>query len=123
MDPKFQTRDLYRAIATLAYSLAITDGHLQDEERKAFIQIIIDELGEQNGWAAASRFEILDEKRKPTVEQAYKEALYEISQNKSAFTPAMRNSFVRILQNVSKAFKGSSSQEESIITRFVRDTN
>lgn len=117
----FEKRDLYRAVATLAYIIACADGVLQDEERNAFAKIVSDELDEQEQWSALSRFEILEEGL-PSIEQAYKSALFEISQSKNIFTQEMRSKFIHVLERVADAYKGTDSHEDLILERFKKDT-
>ena len=66
--------EIYRAIGELAYVMAKADDGLHIEEKKAFFDIIEQEL-KYDAWSAESRFELLDETLHPTLEHAYNEAI------------------------------------------------
>jgi len=76
---EIEKREIYRAIAEMAYVIAKADKGLSAEERMAFNQIVEEEL-QLNSWIAQSRFELLDEVTQPTIDVAYNEALHDLKQ-------------------------------------------
>lgn len=60
-------RKIYSAVGELAYVITKAHDGLQFEERKEFINLIEEELGD-NGLAATRRFELLGEVTNSTLE-------------------------------------------------------
>ena len=74
---EIEKREIYRAIAEMAYVIAKADKGLSADERMAFNNIVEEEL-QLNSWIAQSRFELLDEVTQPSIDQAYNEALHDL---------------------------------------------
>lgn len=117
-----EKHELYRAIAVLAYAMAMVDGELQETEKKAFLNIINKELGE-DAWVASSRFELLEENLTPTIEHAYNYALFAINKYKHLVDNKLKDQFINVVEKVAKAHEGTSQAEEFVIERFKRDLN
>ena len=111
---------LIQALAELSYSIAMADGELQKEEKKAFEAIIKSELG-NDAWSARNRFAILEERITPNIEQSYKFAMFAIKTNKKDFTPELRQKFINVIERVTDAVDGLSNEEKVIIDRFKQD--
>ena len=115
-----EKREIYRAIAELAYVIAKADKGLSATERAAFYQIAQDEL-DYESWAAQSRFELLDEVLQPSIEKAYNYAIHDLKKHKDHFTPALRQKTLNVLQKVAASCNGLSANEAFIIDRFKKD--
>ncbi len=115
----FEKREIYRAIAELAYIVAKAHDGLKLEEKKAFFEIINKEL-EFEAWSAESRFSILDRK-KPTLEHGYNAALYEIKKYKNHLTDELKDKTLRVVRKVADAYKGTSEVQAFIISRLESD--
>jgi len=113
--------EIYRAIAELAYAVAKADGNLQSIEKETFFDIIQDEL-HSSAWSAQSRFDILEESMKPSVDHAYKMVIKTIKDNQHAFTAAMRQKFLTVMNRVAESYNGIVVQEQELINRFLKDT-
>jgi uncharacterized tellurite resistance protein B-like protein len=117
-----EKREIYRAIAEMAYVIAKADKGLSATERAAFYQIVEEEL-DYESWAAQSRFELLDEVLQPSIEKAYNYAIHDLKKHKEHFTPALRQQALTVMQKVATACNGLSANEAFIIDRFKRDLN
>lgn len=115
-----ETREIYRAIAELAYVVAKAEHGISAEERIAFLNIIEEELGHES-WVAQSHFELLDEITLPSLNKAYNAALYELKKHKGKFTPPLKEKAVRVLQRVADSFGGFGENEAFILDRFRKD--
>lgn len=113
-------RDLYRALAELAYTIALSDGTLQESERQAFLASIQKKLGEDY-WIAESRFEILEESVQPSLDSAYNYTLLTLRRNWRQFSEELRDRFLEVMDEVSQAYQGKSPEEEEILSRFKND--
>ena len=113
-------REIYRAIAELAYAIGKVDGKLQDSEKKAFKEIIIEEF-DLESWPAESRFDILDASVRPKVEHAFNGAISTIKQQQSNFGPDIKNACIRVLERVADAHKGTEEMEMFFIERFKKE--
>ena len=117
MDAK---ENLYRALAGLAYAIAMCDGSLQASEKAAFLKTISEDLGEDY-WIAESRFELLENETTPSIESAYNNTLFVIRRNKMAFDEAIKKRYMRVIKDVAEAYAGTEDAEEFIIERFKMD--
>lgn len=115
-----EKHELYRAIAVLAYAIAMVDGELQPSEKEAFMLIINKELGD-DAWVAESRFELLEESLMPTIEHSYNYAMFVLNKYKHLVDKPMKDRFVRVVEKVATAHDGTSQAEEFVIERFKRD--
>lgn len=113
-------REIYRAIAELAYVIAKAEKGLNAEERIAFFNIVEEEL-DYEGWAAQSRFEVLDEITHPTMEHAYNEAMFEFKTHKQKLTPELKAKTVKVLERIANAFGGTGDKESFVIGRIKHD--
>ncbi len=112
--------EILRAIAGMAYVMALADRGLSAEERIAFAKIVEEELSPQS-WAAQSRFEILDEVIQPDLESAYKEAIHEFRKYKDYLTSDIKQKSVRVMKRVADSCSGFSEKESLILDRFKKD--
>src|SRR5690242_20312792 len=112
--------EILRAIAEMAYVIAIADKGLSAEERIAFNTIIKEELSYES-WAAQSRFELLDEVIQPDLASAYKEAIHDFTKYKVHLTNDLKQTAVRVMMRVAHACSGFSEKESLILDRFKKD--
>lgn len=117
---QIEQREIYRAIAEMAYVIAKADKGLSAEERMAFNKIVEDEL-DLNSWVAQSRFELLDEVTQPSIDIAYNEALHDLKKYREHLTPDLKNTAIRVMQKVAESCSGFSEKEKLIIDRFKND--
>ncbi len=115
-----EKREIYRAIAELAYVIAKADKGLSVEERNAFYKIASEEL-DYESWAAQSRFELLDEVTHPSIEKAYNDAMHELRKYKDHFTHELKEKALLVLQQMAASCNGLSANEAFIIDRFKKD--
>ncbi len=115
-----EKREIFRAIAEMAYVIAKADKGLSAEERMAFHKIVEEEL-DYESWAAQSRFELLDEVTQPSMEKAYNEAMHDFRKYKDHLTDDLKRKVITVMQKVAEACSGLSDQEAFIINRVKRD--
>jgi uncharacterized tellurite resistance protein B-like protein len=117
---QIEKRELFRAIAEMAYVIAKADHGLSAEERIAFKKIVEEEL-EFESWAAQSRFELLDEVIEPTVEKAYNEAIHDFRKYKNHLSEDLKRKAIIVMQKVAESCSGFSEKEAQILNRFKQD--
>lgn len=117
---KIDMKDIYRAIAELAYVVAKAERGISAEERFAFFRIINEEL-DAGAWIAESHFELLDEVTHPTMEHAYNAAIFELKKYKGHITTEVKDKALRILKRVAESFGGLGENEAFILSRFRKD--
>lgn len=115
-----EKREIFRAIAEMAYVIAKADKGLSAEERRAFHKIVEEEL-DYESWAAQSRFELLDEVTQPSMDKAYNEAMHDFRKYKDHLTDELKGKVITVMQKVAEACSGLSDQEAFIIDRVKRD--
>ncbi len=113
----YQKREIYRSIAELAYAVAKSQNGLQTTERDAFIKIIEKELN-FDAWVAKSRFDILDSKIAPTIDEAYNAAIFELKKYKDYFNEEDKHKAVKVLRKVAESYRGVSHTQEALIEKF-----
>ena len=113
-------QNLYRVLAELAYAIALSDGKLQESERRTFYNIIEEDLGDYF-LIAKDRFELLENETTPTIDNAYNHTLFTIKQNRQYFDEEVKQKFIRVIKDVANAYAGTVDAEEFIINRFQRD--
>ncbi|MGK7392441.1 MAG: hypothetical protein ACNS60_18955 [Candidatus Cyclobacteriaceae bacterium M2_1C_046] len=112
----YEKRELYRAIAEVAYAIARAGDGLQSEEREQFFSIINSHL-DFDSWSALSRFEILEEMH-PDPMNAYEYALSEIRKYKHYLTPEIKAHGMEVANAVAEAYHGKNIQELNLLDRF-----
>ena len=112
--------ELVRAIAEIAYATAKTDGALQEEEEKAFYEIIKKELGDE-AVEAINRFELLHREFDAEMIQAYRGALSRLKRHKSYLNDEIRKKFIEVVQKVAESYAGTEAAEGVMIKKFKKD--
>ncbi|MCS6820503.1 MAG: hypothetical protein NZ551_01395 [Microscillaceae bacterium] len=119
MELSHEQKNLYRAIAELAYAIAKADKTLEEAEIEAFENAVREEL-EVDEWLAEIHFKILRTSIKPDLESAYNHSMFLIKNNQKGLTPELVAKFQRILQKVANV-AGVSNEEQAILDRFNQD--
>lgn len=117
---EIEKREIYRAIAEMAYVIAKADKGLSADERMAFNKIVEEEL-QLNSWIAQSRFELLDEITQPSIDQAYNEALHDLKKYREHLTEDLKERILRVVTRVAESCSGYSEKERIIIDRLKSD--
>lgn len=114
--------NLHYAIGQLAYTVAIADGSIQPQERQKFHDIVAAELRckEYDFNISDIIFRIM-EKDKWDTETTYNWAMKEIKLNSHYLSPALKKSFVAVMEKIAKAYSVVTDDERNIIERFKRD--
>ncbi len=111
--------NLYSTIGQLAYTMAIADHVLMDEERVAFLQVVKEDLGEFD-WIAKDRFSAVQDIMIKDAESTYDHALYLIRKNIGALDQDVIDKFVHVIWRVAKV-AGITQEEQTLIDRFEKD--
>ena len=117
---EIEKREIYRAIAEMAYVIAKADKGLSADERMAFNNIVAEEL-QLNSWIAQSRFELLDEITQPSIDQAYNEALHDLKKYRDHLNEDLKARIIRVVTRVAESCSGYSEKERLIIDRLKSD--
>ena len=115
-----QNSVLVQALAELAYSVALVDGQLEKEEKQAFDNVIETELG-KSAMTVKNRFAILDERVSPNIEQAYKDAMFAIKDNKADFDEELKKKYIKVIEKIANSVEGLRTYERELISRFKKD--
>jgi uncharacterized tellurite resistance protein B-like protein len=115
-----EQKNLYRAVAELAYAIAHTDNEVSPLEVEAFRNAIKVTLGDDN-WFASHHFDVVHKSIHPNVETSYKHALETIERNKTALNRLLIRKFMYVLERVAEVM-GISDAERKIIERFEADS-
>ena len=114
--------NLYFAMGELAYAIAFSDGKVQKEEREKFQEIIATGLKEHK-----VEFDISDiifqmlEKDKVYSNTVYDWAMKEIKSNSHYLSPALKHSFINILEKIAEAFPPITDEEINLLQRFKKE--
>ncbi len=116
------TENLHYAIGVIAYAIATADGEIQKQEREKFHAIVTAELRCKDYDFNLSDiiFQIM-EKDHTSTEEAYNSAIKEIRINSHYLSPALKKTFVAVIEKVAKAFPPVVADEKSLIERFKKD--
>jgi len=115
-------QNLHYAIGEIAYAVALADGKMQKQERVRFHNIVLAELRCKD-----YDFDISDiifhimEKDETDTETAYNWAMKMIKLNSHYLSPELKQTFIKVMEKVAKAFPPVTEQEKGIIERFKKD--
>jgi uncharacterized tellurite resistance protein B-like protein len=114
--------NLHYAIGEMAYAVAYADGKVQKEERKKFHDIVAAELRCKDYDFDISDiiFQIMD-KDKTDSETTYKWAMDQIRLNSHYLGPKLKETFIKVMEKVAKAYPPVTAGEQNIIDRFKKD--
>ena len=116
------TENLHYAIGELAYAVAIADGEVQKEEREKFHNIVEAELRcKDYGFDISDIiFKIMD-KDKTSIKDAYDSAMKQMRLNSHYLSPKLKETFVKVMEKVAKAYKPVTIDETHLIDKFKAD--
>ncbi len=114
--------NLHYAIGELAYAVARADGEIQREERKKFHSIVEAELRckDYNFDVSDIIFQLM-EKDKFDTETTYKWAMNEIKTNSHYLSPKLKETFIKVMEKVAKAYPPVTSKEKNVLDKFKAD--
>lgn len=114
--------NLHYAIGELAFSIAKADGKIQKEEREKFHAIVAAEMRtkDYNFDVSDIVFKLMD-KDGMDSETTYNWAMKEIRTNSHYLSPKMKETFIRIMEKVAKAFEPVSPKEQAILEKFFKE--
>ncbi len=116
------TENLHYAIGEIAYAIACADGQVQKEERKKFHDIVAAEIRcKDYGFDVSDIiFKILD-RDKISTKEAYEGAMKQVRVNSHYLSPELKETFVKVIEKVAKAYKPVTIDEMNLIERFKKD--
>lgn len=116
------TENLHYAIGEIAYAIARADGKVQKEEREKFHDIVAAELRMKDQAFNISDiiFKIMD-KDKTSTKDAYNWAIEQIKVNSHYLSPQLKQTFIRVLEKVAKAYAPVTIDETDLIQKFKVD--
>ncbi len=111
--------NLHYAIGELAYAVARADGKVQKEEKKKFHDIVAAEIRckDYNFDVSDIIFQIMERDKfdTPTV---YKWAMNAIRTNSHYLSPELKQTFIKVMEKVAKAYPPVTNSENDVIERF-----
>lgn len=115
-------QNLHYAIGELAYAVAHADGRVQKEERKKFHDIVEAELRCKDYDFDLSDiiFKIMDKDQHDSA-TVYNWAMHEIKTNSHYLSPELKQTFIKVMEKVAKAYPPVTDNERAIIDRFKKD--
>jgi uncharacterized tellurite resistance protein B-like protein len=116
------TENLHYAIGEMAYAIARADGAVQKEERQKFHDIVAAELRMKDQGFNISDiiFKIMD-KDKTSTKDAYDWAMGQIRVNSHYLSPQLKETFIKVIEKVAKAYAPVTIDETEIIEKFKKD--
>ena len=116
-------QNLHSAIGELAYSIARADGTIQKEERQKFHDIVAAELRCKDYDFDISDiiFQILDKDKYIDSQTSYVWAMKEIRLNSHYLSPQLKETFIKVMEKVAKAYAPVTNEEKGILERFKKD--
>lgn len=115
-------QNLHYAIGELAYAVAAADGGLQKEEKEKFHAIVEAELRchDYDFNVSDIIFQILS-KEKSNAKTVYDWAMKEIRINSHYLSPQLKETFIKVMEKVAKAYPPVTVDEQSLIEKFKVD--
>ena len=120
MSPK---ENLHYAIGQLAYAVAKADGEIQKEEREKFANIVAAELRMYDEDFSVSDiiFQVLDKEKFIKAKDAYDWAMDQIRLNSHYLSPKLKETFIKVMEKIAKAYPPVTIDEMEIIEKFKKD--
>ena len=122
MNQMTPTENLHYAIGEIAYAIAKADGNVQKEEKEKFHSIVAAELRcKDYGFEISDIiFQIMD-KDKTSTKEAYDWGMKQIRTNSHYLSPALKSTFIVVMEKVAKAYKPVTMDEILLIEKFKTD--
>jgi uncharacterized tellurite resistance protein B-like protein len=117
------TENLHYAIGQLAYAVAKADGAIQKEERQKFANIVAAELRckDYDFNVTDIIFKVLEDEKFIKPKDAYDWAMKQIRTNSHYLSPELKQTFIKVMQKIAKAYPPVTIDEVSIMVRFQND--
>lgn len=117
------TENLHYAIGQMAYAIARADGQVQKEEREKFAKIVAAELRmhDQDFNVSDIIFKVIEDEKIVGSEEAYKWAMKQIQTNSHYLSPKLKETFIKVMEKVAKAYPPVTINEMEILERFKKD--
>ncbi|MDP2387009.1 MAG: TerB family tellurite resistance protein [Bacteroidota bacterium] len=114
--------NLHYAIGEIAYAVAHADGAIQKEEREKFHNIVEAELRNKDYAFDISDiiFQIMDKDKKDS-KSVYDAAMHQIKVNSHYLSPKLKQTFIKVMQKVAKAYPPVTPAEQELMLRFEHD--
>lgn len=117
-------RSIFKAMGSLAYAIAVADGEIQQEEKKAIRKLALNEFDLSdidNAWIT-NMFEELEDKD-INLEEAYQYAMDTLESNRFAFDfdEEMKRKCIKFIERTADSFDGIDINERQIIARLKKD--
>lgn len=114
--------NLHYAIGQLAYAIARADGEVQKAEREKFHNIVEAELRCKDYDFSISDiiFQVMD-KDSTSTENAYDWAMKQIRLNSHYLSPQLKETFIRVMEKIAKAYKPVTLDELLLVEKFKTD--
>lgn len=115
-------QNLHYAIGELAYAVAFSDGKVQKEEREKFHAIVEAELRCKDYDFSVTDiiFQMLD-KEKMDAATSYNWAMKEIKNNSHYLSPELKQTAIKVMEKVAKAFPPITGEENRMLEQFKKD--
>jgi uncharacterized tellurite resistance protein B-like protein len=116
-------QNLHLAIGELAYAIARADGAIQKEERKKFHDIVAAELRCKDFDFDISDiiFQILEKDKYSDANTSYEWAMKEIKLNSHYLSPQLKETFLKVIEKVAKAYPPVTVEEVTLLEKFKKD--
>jgi tellurite resistance protein len=117
-------KNIFKAMGSLAYAIAVADGEIQPEEKSTIKKLVLNEFDLtdiDNAWITNMFNEL--ENRKITLEDAYQYALDTLESNRYAFDfdEEMKRKCIRFIEKTADSFDGIDNNERQVIKRLKMD--
>jgi uncharacterized tellurite resistance protein B-like protein len=116
------TESLYYAIGELAYAIARADGNVQKEEQQRFHDLVAEHLNNKEYAFDVSDiiFQVMT-KDKVDAETTYQWAMNQIKMNSHYLSPELKDTFIKVMEIVAKAYPPVTIEEQNLIDKFKKD--
>ncbi|HEV7231649.1 MAG TPA: hypothetical protein VGO45_09995 [Bacteroidia bacterium] len=115
-------QNLHYALGEMAYCIAKADGQVQEQERKKFHDIVAAEMrcGDMDFDLSDIIFSVMD-KEGLDAETSYNWAMKENRLNSYYLSPELKETFIKVMEKMAKAWPPVTISEKSMLDRFKKD--
>jgi uncharacterized tellurite resistance protein B-like protein len=121
-----EIKKFYRELGKLIYAIAKADGTIQQEEVDMFretlrkrlqpLEASMDDFGVDSAFYTELQFEaMLDETTK--MDEAFESFMNYVDENKSQFSPEMKEATLLIIKDIAEAYQGIITEEQMLIDK------
>jgi uncharacterized tellurite resistance protein B-like protein len=116
------TENLYYAIGELAYAIARADGNVQKEEQQRFHDLVAEHMKNKEYAFDVSDiiFQVMA-KDKQDAETTYEWAMHQIKINSHYLSPELKETFIKVMETVARAYPPVTIEEQNLIDKFKKD--